>query len=194
MDNEEKIGAQISISLKEISQNEIDNLNNGDFKISQNGKTLNWTNIEGVKDYTIYVFNSKNENVKYIQNICYLDSIKNTDLLVKDEKDSSYIGISITNNNFIELKEEGNYIVTVVANLDNRYPLKLCFKEIKYEYKSNKQDDNNGGKNLAIIIGISIPLIIIIIVILVVILVKIKKNKVNRTIPSEEEPLGPVTD
>ena len=194
VDNEEKIGAQISISLKEISQNEIDNLNNGDFKISQNGKTLNWTNIEGVKDYTIYVFNSKNENVKYIQNICYLDSIKNTDLLVKDEKDSSYIGISITNNNFIELKEEGNYIVTVVANLDNRYPLKLCFKEIKYEYKSNKQDDNNGGKNLAIIIGISIPLIIIIIVILVVILVKIKKNKVNRNIPSEEEPLGPVTD
>ena len=52
-------GAVIGIGLNEISQNDIDNFNNIELKVRQNGKTLKWEKIEGVKEYTAYVFNKK---------------------------------------------------------------------------------------------------------------------------------------
>ena len=55
-------GAQISISLKEISKKEIDDLNNENItKLEQNGKVLNWNKLNGAKEYKIFVFNTKNE-------------------------------------------------------------------------------------------------------------------------------------
>ena len=85
-------GAQISISLKEISKKEIDDLNNENItKLEQNGKVLNWNKLNGAKEYKIFVFNTKNENVKYIQNICYLDSIKNNNPFSKNETDPEFI-------------------------------------------------------------------------------------------------------
>ena len=45
-------------------------------KITQNETRINWNKLNDAIEYTIYIFNSKNEEVKYIQNICYLDFIK----------------------------------------------------------------------------------------------------------------------
>ena len=171
-------GAQVSISLKEISKKEIDDLNNENItKLEQNGKVLNWNKLNGAKEYKIFVFNTKNENVKYIQNICYLDSIKNNNPFSKNETDPEYIGIYTTTENTYELKEEGIYYVTVMANLEDSYPLKYIFKEIEYDSKKPpKKDDDN---NLALILGIVIPVVVIILVAVLIIFIIYKKKKQN---------------
>ena len=183
-------GAQISLSLKEISKQEIDDLNDvNKTNLSQNGKVLNWNKINGVKEYIIYIFNSKNENVKYIQNICYLDSInKNkTQMELKNETDPTYIGIYTTTNNSFNVKEEGIYYITVVANLENSYPLKYAFNEIKYDSSLPPTPDEPSSHTLAIVLGVCIPLVIIITIIIVVILVKRKRNQdIERNMPQDD--------
>ena len=157
--------------------------------MSQNGKVLNWNKINGVKEYIIYIFNSKNENVKYIQNICYLDSInKNkTQMELKNETDPTYIGIYTTTNNSFNVKEEGIYYITVVANLENSYPLKYAFNEIKYDSSLPPTPDEPSSHTLAIVLGVCIPLVIIITIIIVVILVKRKRNQdIERNMPQDD--------
>ena len=61
-------GSVVGISLKEISQNDMDNINNYDYGVRQNGKVLKWPQLKNVKKYTVYVFNKKHEDLKYIQN------------------------------------------------------------------------------------------------------------------------------
>ena len=185
-------GAQISLSLKEISLKEIDDLNNEDkYKLSQNGKVLKIDSLNGVKEYTIYVFNQKHEDLKYIQNICYLDSLKNKIMELKNETDPTYIGIYTTNNTTYTIKEEGIYIITVVANLEDNMPLNYIFKEFKYDSNLSPDDDDkdhegdDGNDNtLVIVLSIVIPIIIIIIGILVFILWK-KRKKSSESIESK---------
>ena len=189
-------GAQVSLSLKEIPKEEIDNLNNATITyISQNGTKLNWANLKGAKEYTIYVFNSQNENVKYIENICYLKSIKKTQLNneLKDETDPTYIGIYTTTSNSFEVKEKGVYYITVVANLENNYPLNYVFNEIKYNSSEPSPqpgpgpDDNPKSNTLAIVLGICIPLVIIITVIVVIFIVKKKRNQdIEQNLPDDD--------
>ena len=193
-------GAQVSLSLKEISKEEIDNLNNNETiaHINQSGTILNWANINGAKEYTVYVFNSQNENVKYIENICYLKSIKKTQLNneLKDEKDPTYVGIYTTTTNSFEVKEKGVYYITVVANLENNYPLNFILKEIKYnsseptpgpEPEPPSPDDPSKSNTLAIVLGICIPLVIIITVVVVVIIVRKKKNiDIEKNLPDDD--------
>ena len=193
-ENNKYQGAQISLSLKEISLKEIDDLNNEDkYKLSQNGKVLKIDSLNGVKEYTIYVFNQKHEDLKYIQNICYLDSLKNKIMELKNETDPTYIGIYTTNNTTYTIKEEGIYIITVVANLEDNMPLNYIFKEFKYDSNLSPDDDkddkdhegDDGNDNtLVIVLSIVIPIIIIIIGILVFILWK-KRKKSSESIESK---------
>ena len=177
-------GAQVSLSLKEIPKKEIDDLNNENINyISQDGNDINWPNLNGAKEYTIYVFNSKNENIKYIQNICYLKSINKNKLNneLKDETDPSYIGVYTTTSNSFEIKEKGTYNITVVANLD--YPLNYVFKEIEF-------NSTNKTNTIAIILGICIPLVIIITIVVVVFIVKKKKKQDIEKNLSENDDAG----
>ena len=186
------IGAQISLTSKEISQKQIEDLNDKNkYYLTQKGKILNWNALNGAKEYTIYIFNQKNENIKYIQNICYLDSLKINDL--KDEKDPNYVGIYTTKNNSYTVKEEGIYLITVVANLENNIPLKLIYNEFKYDSGSSPSDDSDdnkddGGNNtLVIVISIVVPIIIILIIIIVVIICKRRKQDIENNLPSEND-------
>ena len=91
--------------------------------------------------------------------------------------DPEYIGIYTTTENTYELKEEGIYYVTVMANLEDSYPLKYIFKEIEYDSKKPpKKDDDN---NLALILGIVIPVVVIILVAVLIIFIIYKKKKQN---------------
>ena len=189
-------GAQISLSLKEISQKEIDDLNDDNkYYLSQNGKVLKWNTINGVKEYIIYIFNQKNENIKYIQNICYLDTIRINDL--KNETDPNYIGIYTTKNNSYNIKEEGIYIITVVANLEN---IKFIFKEFKYDSSlpphddSDDNKDDDGNNTLVIVLSIVIPIIIIIIIIIIVIIYKRRNQDIEKDLPSEDDKIGLIRD
>ena len=142
-----------------------------------------WRSLEGVKEYIIFIFNTKNEKAKYIQNICYLDTLKKDydenkeNYLNKNETDPDYIGIYTTTDKNFTVKEEGIYYVTVMANLEDSYPLKYIFKEIEYDSKKPpKKDDDN---NLALILGIVIPVVVIILVAVLIIFIIYKKKKQN---------------
>ena len=185
-------GAQISLSLREISKEEIDKYNNNIYQLKQNGKQLLWDNLNA-KEYTIYVFNKKNENLTYIDNICFLESVKKKmeDYKLKNESDPSYIGIYTTGSNNYDIKEEGKYYITVVAESDGL--LKYIFNKI--EYDSSKQPDDNDkdedeeDHTLLIVLSVVIPIIIIAIIILVYILWRKKKNDISKDLPEENQQL-----
>ena len=193
----EYTGAQIALVLDEVPQKEIDNLNNpGITVLYQEGKMLIWRNLEGVKEYIIFIFNTKNDKVKYIQNICYLDSLKEDyeknkqNYLNKNETDPDYIGIYTTTDKNFSVKEEGIYYVTVMGYMENKYPLKYIFNDIKYDSSlppetdsdnnSDSDSDNNeeeSGSTLAIVLGITIPIVVIGIAVAVYFIWKKKKEK-----------------
>ena len=183
-------GAQISLSSKEISQDLIKDLNNDEnHKLSQNGKKLKWNGLKGAKEYTIYIFNQKHEDVKYIENICYLDSIKGSNTELKNESDPTYIGIYTTKDNYYNIKEEGVYTVTVVANLENDIPLKFIFKEYKYDSSSEPydEDEDDNDNTLVIVLSVVIPIVIIIIGIIVFVLWRKRNKDIERDLPKEDD-------
>ena len=187
-------GAQISLSLKEISKEDIDNYNSGKYQLNQNGTKLIWDDLKA-KEYTIYIFNKNNENLNYIDNICFLDSIKKNknDFMLKNETDPSYIGIYTSQVNSYDIKESGKYYITVVA--ESQDPFKYIFN--KFEYDSNKPPDDDdkdeeeeeSDNTLLIVLSVVIPIIIIAIIILVYILWKKKKKDISQDIPEESEKL-----
>jgi len=184
-------GAQISLSSKEISQDLINDLNDDkNHELNQNGKKLKWNALNGAKEYTIYIFNKKNEDIKYIENICYLDSIKGSNMELKNESDPTYIGIYTTQDNFYDIKEEGKYIVTVVANLENDIPLKFIFKEFEYDSSRPPDDENEDDDNdntLVIVLSIVIPIVIIIIGIIIFVLWKKRNKDLEKELPREDD-------
>ena len=176
-------GVQVSFNLKEISQEEIDNLNNDENKeIYQNETRLYWTKLNNADEYTIYIFNQKNKDIKYIQNICYLDYIKSKNIKEQKETDPEYIGIYSTKENYYNVKEEGIYLISVVANLGNKIPLKYIFKEIKYDSNlvpHNGINNKNGNIKLILIISLSVGIPLIIIAIIILIFYIRKKRRKN---------------
>ena len=168
-------GAVIGISLNELSQNDIKEYNNREYKLRQNGKILKWEIMEGVKEYIVYVFDEKNEDLKYIRNPCYLDYIEKNNI---SGSNTSYIAhYSAGTNNQLELKENGTFITTVMANLEGKLPMKFIYKEFNYNSSAEPYDEDDDGDDNAILIVISIILPIILIVIIVLIVFLVKKNK-----------------
>ena len=60
------------------------------------------------------------------------------------------------------MKEEGIYLITVVADLGNNIPLKYIFKEITYEsnispHNEDNNNDNDDKKVLIITLSVVIP-------------------------------------
>ena len=184
-------GAQISLLLNEISQKDIDDLYNDNInKISQNGKVLKWNQLKGAKEYTIYIFNKNNKDLKYIENICYLDYIKNKKIEIGNETDPTYIGIYTTQSNSYNIKEEGVYNVTVVANLEGNIPLKYIFKEFVYDSSlppSDETNDDGGDNTLLIVLVTVIPITLIIIGVVVYILWKKREKNIEKLLPDENE-------
>ena len=114
------------------------------------------------------------------------------DYKLKNESDPSYIGIYTTGSNNYDIKEEGKYYITVVAESDGL--LKYIFNKI--EYDSSKQPDDNDKDNnededhtLLIVLSVVIPIIIIAIIILVYILWRKKKNDISKDLPEENQQL-----
>ena len=173
-------GAVVGIGLNEISQEEINKVNNWNYGVRQNGKILKWDKLDGVKEYIVYIFDRENENLKYINNPCYLDSIQKKNFVKKDENDTSYIAsYSAGSNNYYELKEEGLYVTTVLADLEGKMPLKYIYKEINYNSSSEPYDEDSEDKKsntLLIVLLVLIPLLLILIIVLIVILVRRRKQ------------------
>ena len=183
-------GAVVGVSLKEITQKDIDYYNNLDYGVRQNGKVLKWNKVDGVKEYIVYVFNKQNEDIKYIHNPCYLDFVQNNNDVIKNENDTTYVASYSTKKNSFEVKEEGLYVTTVMANMEGKMPMKFIYNELAYNSSAEPYDEDEGKSHaLLIALCILIPIIIILIVILIVILVKRKKEKELGAMPDEKEKL-----
>lgn len=171
-------GAVVGISLEQISQEEIDNLNKNEYAVRQNGKILKWNAVNNVKEYVVYVFHKKNEDLKYIQNPCFLDHIQKNEINA-NENETSYIAHYTTGNNYYELSENGTFITTVVANMGERMPMKFIYKEYAYNSSAEPYDEDtdDGDHTLLITLAIAIPILIILIIILIVYLVRKNKQK-----------------
>ena len=166
-------GAILGISLEEISKDEIDNYNKNEYAVRQNGKVLKWNPVNNVKEYVVFVFNEKNEDLKYIQNPCFLDHIQKS-YINASENETSYIAHYTTGNNYYELSENGTFITTVVANMGEKMPMKFIYKEYAYNSSAEPYDedtDDDGDNTLLI------ELLVIIIIILIVYLVRKNKQK-----------------
>ena len=184
-------GAVVGISLNEISQKEIDNYNNYNYTVRQNGKVVKWPKLKDVKQYVLYVFNKKHEDLKYVRNPCYLDFIHKNQLSNKnDEDDSSYIGIYTTTDNEYKLKENGTFIATVMANLEGGIPMKYVYNEFNFNSSAEPYDEDDDDSNtLLIVLLVLVPVIIILIVVLVIILIRRNKQKEMNDLPEEKAKL-----
>ena len=172
-------GAIVGISLEEISKDEIDNYNKNEYAVRQNGKVLKWNPVNNVKEYVVFVFNEKNEDLKYIQNPCFLDHIQKS-YINASENETSYIAHYTTGNNYYELSENGTFITTVVANMGEKMPMKFIYKEYAYNSSAEPYDedtDDDGDNTLLIELLVIIPILVIIIIILIVYLVRKNKQK-----------------
>ena len=184
-------GAVVGISLKEIAQKDIDHYNKLDIGVRQNGKVLKWEKLTGVKEYIVYVFNEQNDDLKYISNPCFLDFISKNNLIQKSENDSTYVACYRTENNYYELKENGTFIATVLANLVGNIPMKFIYNEIRYNSTSPPYDEDDDKKShvLLIVLAILIPIIVILIIVLIIILVRKNKQKEFNNMPEEKTKL-----
>lgn len=172
-------GAIVSISLEEISKEEIDNYNKNEYAVRQNGKVLKWNPVNNVKEYVVYVFNKNNEDLKYIQNPCFLDYIQKNNISAS-ENETSYIAYYTTGNNYYELSENGTFMTTVVANMGEKMPMKFIYKEYAYNssaepYDEDTDDDNDNTVLIALLV--IVPILVILIIILIVYLIKKNKQK-----------------
>ena len=183
-------GAVVGVSLKEVSQKDIDEFNKYDYGVRQNGKVLKWEKLNGAKNYTVYIFNLENEDIKYIRNPCYLDYISKNNLIKKNENDSNYVASYSTNKNNYEVKEIGIYMTTVLANLEGDIPMKFVYNELKYNSSSEPYDEDEDSSNtLLILLLIFIPVIIILIVVLIVLLVRRNNKLKDESMPDERTKL-----
>ena len=184
-------GAVVGIGLKEVSQKDIDEINKYNYGVRQNGKVLKWEKLKGVKNYVVYIFNKENEDIKYINNPCYLDYVNNNNLIKKNENDTDYVANYTTNKNYYEVKEKGIYMTTVLANLEGNIPMKYVYNALQYNSSSEPYDEGDDSKTntLLILLLVFIPIIIILIVVLIILLIRKNKQKEITNLPEERTKL-----
>ena len=106
-------------------------------------------------------------------------------MLDKNESDITYVAhYSTGTNNYLDLKENGTYVTTVMANLEGKMPMKFIYNEYNYNSSAEPYDEDEDedkeeetDHTLLIILLVTIPIIIILIIVLIIILVKKSKQK-----------------
>ena len=104
-------------------------------------------------------------------------------MLDKNESDITYVAhYSTGTNNYLDLKENGTYVTTVMANLEGKIPMKFIYNEYNYNssaepYDEDEDKEEETDHTLLIILLVTIPIIIILIIVLIIILVKKTKQK-----------------
>ena len=190
-------GAVIGISLNDISKSDIDKYNNYNYSVRQNGKVLKWPKLDGVKEYIIYVFNTENEDIKYIHNPCYLDFVRKNNSNEKNSSDPTYVESYSSKVNSFTVKEEGIFITTVMANIEGKMLMKYIYNELRYNSSAEPYDEDEDEENdntILIVLLVFIPIILIIVIVLIIIYIKKNKQKDVSNIPEETKLLRDTTN
>lgn len=172
-------GAVIGITNQNITDDDIKEYTEKKLNISQNNKKVEWEALGNNKKYDVLVLNENNTYAEYLDNPCFLESIKNNISFLNINNNDSYIKYYSVNNNSITMKEEGRYIVAVSINVEGKVPLVYIYDKVIYDSSSVKPDENDdedGGKGTIIFLAIALPIVLIVVLILLIVLIKSKKN------------------
>jgi len=97
-----------------------------------------------------------------------------------NENDTSYIAhYSAGTNNELQLNENGTFIVTVMADLEGKMPLKFIYNEFKFNSSAQPDDDDDGNNTLLIVFAIILPLVFLSVIFLIICFVRKKKDEIN---------------
>ena len=200
-------GAVIGFSDQEISDEDIKKYSNMKLNITQKGNKVEWEVIENMKQYDVFILDENNSFVPYLNNPCFLQSIKDNNTNIYINNNDSYIKHKVTNNNNITIEEKVKCNIIVSTNINGKVPLIYIYDKIIYDPNSippepddggddsdsdnNKDDeDEDGGNGTLIFVAVALPLVIIIVLVLLIVLIKSKKNAVIDL----QEPEQPLVD
>ena len=180
-------GAVIGITNKEVTDEDIKKYADMKLNISQNGKKVEWTKIDNIKQYDAFVLNENNTYRPYLKNPCLLQSIKNNEtnieIINNINNNDSYVKYYSCNNNSLTINETGRYIVVVSANVEGNIPLIYIYDEIIFDSNlvppddgGDDDDDDKMSKGTKIFLSIALPLVIIIVIVLLIVLLKSKRK------------------
>ena len=116
-----------------------------------------------------------------MDNPCLLEALKKNYSLF--EGNNTYIKHYSRNVNYISLKEQGVYIITVSSKIENDLPLLYVYEPIIYNSSfippspPDGGDDDNDDSGTVLFLAIALPIVIVGVLVIIFALIKCRKKK-----------------
>ena len=178
-------GAIIGVTNEDITDEDINKYSELKLNITQNGKEIKWEKLDNINKYDVFILDENNTYAEYLDNPCFLQSIKNNSTNLYLNGNGSYIKYYSVDTNSITIEEKGKYNVLVSVNVEGKVPLVYIYDKVIYDSgeeppddddDDDKDDDDKGGKGTVIFLAIALPIVIIVVIILLCVLIKSKKS------------------
>jgi hypothetical protein len=154
-------------------ESSFEQLNNEYVKYSNDTHTISWKNM-AAKNYTLYIMEKTKEREKYINNICYLETLRNGNESIIIEK--------LTDVTEFKFDKSGTYVANVIAYFDEPVQFKGIYNSVIITPSGKKWYENT---MLLVILIISL---VVIIMAIVIIMIRLKKKKLD----DKDDPSGAI--
>lgn len=154
-------------------ESSFEQLNNEYVKYSNDTHTISWKNM-AAKNYTLYIMEKTEEREKYINNICYLETLRNGNESIIIEK--------LTDVTQFKFDKSGTYVANVIAYFDEPVQFKGIYNSVIITPSGKKWYENT---MLLVILIISL---VVIIMAIVIIMIRLKKKKLD----DKDDPSGAI--
>ena len=136
------IGAEIIYFYGDLNISKIENLNKLNLEITNSSNIISWKPIEGYNvSYELYYFDIQNNDSEYLENYCFLKSMKDNKNNNKNLKEESQSGLYKTEKPEFKFEKNGKYKINVVAII-NEIPITLIYKSKNFDFTSMGKKGN----------------------------------------------------
>ena len=136
-------GVEISYFYGDLDISKIEDLNNLNLEINNSSNTITWKAIEGYTvSYELYYFDNNNKDSQYIENDCFLKTMKENKSNNKNLKEEYQSGIYKTDKPEFKFEKNGKFKINVVANI-NEYSIRLIYKSKNFEFSSTEKKSSH---------------------------------------------------
>ena len=174
-------GAIIGVTEKTITEEKIKYYSDLKLYIRIEDGKITWDKIDQMKSYDIYVLDENNTYIPHLDNPCLLEALKKNYSLF--EGNNTYIKHYSRDVNYISLKEQGVYIITVSSKIENDLPLLYVYEPIIYNSSfippspPDGGDDDNDDSGTVLFLAIALPIVIVGVLVIIFALIKCRKKK-----------------
>ena len=134
--NDSYSGAEISYFYGDLDISKIEDLNKLNLEINNSSNIITWKAIEGYTvSYEFYYFDIENKDSEYIENDCFLKSMKDNKTNNKNLKEKHQSGIYKTNKPEFKFEKNGKFKINVVAII-NEISIRLIYKSKSFDLSS----------------------------------------------------------